>query len=300
MRTIAKLSRITGIDYNTVKYYAKPATDEAKGAGLLAYTERRGGKNYYDDKALIDLTLIGIMRKCGSSHAEIRRALDSYELEDAFENQEKVLKQKIAELNRSLRTANLMRRFIQACDDGDEDQIGMILGECVYLSLEYAAESIAGLEAASKLSYEDGKAQSVYERMVKLQSRIKSVELRVARGLATEDDLREELDKMNATVLSDYSKLGFSLKEMPKSIMELWEEGAAPTDASVQTYIDWMYRLLSLGITGFTPKLFYEICGKLIRGNEIAVLMELVLGEGFTDFQQQALDVYVDAKEEKK
>lgn len=82
--------------------------------------------------------------------------------------------------------------------------------------------------------------------------------------------------------------------------MDLWEEGAAPTDASVQTYIDWMYRLLSLGITGFTPRLFYEIYGKLIRGNEIAVLMELVLGEGFTDFQQQALDVYVDAKEEEK
>ena len=143
------------------------------------------------------------------ANAEIRRALDSYELEDAFKNQEKVLKQKIAELNRSLRTANLMRRFIQACNDGDEDQIGMILGECVCLSLEYVAESITGLEAASKLSYEDGEARSVYERMVKLQSRIKSIELRVARGLATEDDLREELDKMNATVLSDTRNWAF-------------------------------------------------------------------------------------------
>lgn len=300
MRTIAELSRITGIDYNTVKYYTKPATDEAKGAGLLAYTERRGGKNYYDDAALIDLTLIGIMRKCGSSHAEIRRALESYELEDVFESQEKVLKQKIAELNRSLRTADLMRRFIRACNDGGEDQIGMILEECVYLCLEYVAESIDKLESASKLSYEDGEARSVYKRMEKMQSRIRSMELRVARGIATEEDLKEELDKMNSTVLSDYSKLGISLREMPKSIVDLWEEGATPTDRSVQAYIDWMYRLLGLGISGFTPRIFYEIAERLIRGNEIAVLMELVLGEGFTDFQQKALDAYIGAKKEEK
>ena len=123
MRTIAELSRITGIDYNTVKYYTKPV--EKKGAGLLAETERRNGTNYYDDDALIDLMLIGTMCKCGSSHAEIRGVLDSYELEDAFEKQEISLKRKIQELYRSLRTANLMRRFLQMIeqDDGSRPEL---------------------------------------------------------------------------------------------------------------------------------------------------------------------------------
>lgn len=34
MRTIAELSRITGIDYNTVKYYTKPVEKRALGCWL--------------------------------------------------------------------------------------------------------------------------------------------------------------------------------------------------------------------------------------------------------------------------
>lgn len=300
MRTIGGLSRITGIDYNTIKYYTKPATNEAKGAGLLAYSERRGGKNYYDDEALINLMLIGIMRKCGSSHSEIKQALDTYELEEAFERQEKALKRKIRELNRSLRTADLMRRFIKACAEGDDGQIGTVLVECVYLWLEYASDSIGALEATAELSYKDEEARLMHEQMGEMQSRIRSMELRVARGLATEEALREELNKMRSATISACKKYGVSLEETPKSIMDLWEEGAEPTDARVQEFIDWMYQLFSLGIRGFTPELFSKVAGKLVKGNELAVLMEVVFGEGFSEFQQKALDAYVSSKEGKK
>ncbi len=300
MRTIAELSRITGIDYNTVKYYTKPV--EKKGAGLLAETERRNGTNYYDDDALIDLMLIGTMRKCGSSHAEIRGVLDSYELDDAFEKQEISLKRKIQELYRSLRTANLMRRFLQMIeqDDVDDDQIGMILEESFLLCLEYAEESINELLATSELTYVDVEAKEIHERIEKLNLRIKSMELRVSRGTASEDDLKAAVNDFENSVMSYYSSQESLTTEPQKSIMELWEEGAKADDASVQEFIDYMHKVFSIGIKGFTPKLFQEVIEKLIAGNEMAVLFELILGEGFTNFQLQALEVFVQSKKEEK
>lgn len=300
MRTIAELSQITGIDYNTVKYYTKPV--EKKGAGLLAETERRNGTNYYDDDALIDLMLIGTMRKCGSSHAEIRGVLDSYELDDAFEKQEISLKRKIQELYRSLRTANLMRRFLQMIeqDDVDDDQIGMILEESFLLCLEYAEESINELLATSELTYVDVEAKEIHERIEKLNLRIKSMELRVSRGTASEDDLKAAVNDFENSVMPYYSSQESLTTEPQKSIMELWEEGAKADDASVQEFIDYMHKVFSIGIKGFTPKLFQEVIEKLIAGNEMAVLFELILGEGFTDFQLQALEVFVQSKKEGK
>lgn len=300
MRTIAELSRITGIDYNTVKYYTKPV--EKKGAGLLAETERRNGTNYYDDDALIDLMLIGTMRKCGSSHAEIRGVLDSYELDDAFEKQEISLKRKIQELYRSLRTANLMRRFLQMIeqDDVDDDQIGMILEESFLLCLEYAEESINELLATSELTYVDVEAKEIHERIEKLNLRIKSMELRVSRGTASEDDLKAAVNDFENSVMSYYSSQESLTTEPQKSIMELWEEGVKADDASVQEFIDYMHKVFSIGIKGFTPKLFQEVIEKLIAGNEMAVLFELILGEGFTGFQLQALEVFVQSKKEEK
>lgn len=300
MRTIAELSRITGIDYNTVKYYTKPV--EKKGAGLLAETERRNGTNYYDDDALIDLMLIGTMRKCGSSHAEIRGVLDSYELEDAFEKQEISLKRKIQELYRSLRTANLMRRFLQMIeqDDVDDDQIGMILEESFLLCLEYAEESINELLATSELTYVDAEAKEIHERIEKLNLRIKSMELRVSKGTASEGDLKAAVNDLENSVMSYYSSQESLATEPQKSIMELWEDGAKADDASVQEFIDYMHKVFSIGIKGFTPKLFQEVIEKLIAGNEMAVLFELILGEGFTDFQLQALEVFVQSKKEEK
>lgn len=300
MRTIAELSRITGIDYNTVKYYTKPV--EKKGAGLLAETERRNGTNYYDDDALIDLMLIGTMRKCGSSHAEIRGVLDSYELEDAFEKQEISLKRKIQELYRSLRTANLMRRFLQMIeqDDVDDDQIGMILEESFLLCLEYAEESIIELLATSELTYVDAEAKEIHERIEKLNLRIKSMEFRVSKGTASEGDLKAAVNDLENSVMSYYSSQESLATEPQKSIMELWEDGAKADDASVQEFIDYMHKVFSIGIKGFTPKLFQEVIEKLIAGNEMAVLFELILGEGFTDFQLQALEVFVQSKKEEK
>lgn len=300
MRTIAELSRITGIDYNTVKYYTKPV--EKKGAGLLAETERRNGTNYYDDDALIDLMLIGTMRKCGSSHAEIRGVLDSYELEDAFEKQGISLKRKIQELYRSLRTANLMRRFLQMIeqDDVDDDQIGMILEESFLLCLEYAEESINELLATSELTYVDAEAKEIHERIEKLNLRIKSMELRVSKGTASEGDLKAAVNDLENSVMSYYSSQESLATEPQKSIMELWEDGAKADDASVQEFIDYMHKVFSIGIKGFTPKLFQEVIEKLIAGNEMTVLFELILGEGFTDFQLQALEVFVQSKKEEK
>lgn len=246
--------------------------------------------------------LIGTMRKCGSSHAEIRGVLDSYELDDAFEKQEISLKRKIQELYRSLRTANLMRRFLQMIeqDDVDDDQIGMILEESFLLCLEYAEESINELLATSELTYVDVEAKEIHERIEKLNLRIKSMELRVSRGTASEDDLKAAVNDFENSVMSYYSSQESLTTEPQKSIMELWEEGVKADDASVQEFIDYMHKVFSIGIKGFTPKLFQEVIEKLIAGNEMAVLFELILGEGFTGFQLQALEVFVQSKKEEK
>ena len=83
MRTVKQLAAVTGIDYETVRYYCTPLPKKnekgenvgRRGAGLVSPVSRKGRWNQYDDKALFDLLLIGLFRKANFHIREIRDVL---------------------------------------------------------------------------------------------------------------------------------------------------------------------------------------------------------------------------------
>lgn len=72
--TLSELSRITGLDYETVKYYARPVDAEHKGAGIIHETKTVNGRRLFDAEALFDLYASGLLKSTGASLESIREA----------------------------------------------------------------------------------------------------------------------------------------------------------------------------------------------------------------------------------
>lgn len=72
--TLAELSRITGLDYETVKFYARPVNAKTKGGGVIHETKTFDGRRLFDAEALFNLYASGLLKSTGASLESIREA----------------------------------------------------------------------------------------------------------------------------------------------------------------------------------------------------------------------------------
>ena len=64
--TLAELSRITGLDYGTVKFYARPVDADTKGGGIIHEAKTVNGRRQFDSEALFDLYVSGLLKSTGA------------------------------------------------------------------------------------------------------------------------------------------------------------------------------------------------------------------------------------------
>ena len=96
--TLSELSRITGLDYETVKYYARPVDAEHKGAGIIHETKTVNGRRLFDAEVLFDLYASGLLKSTGASLESIREANQNRDYASLLDQQLDEIRKKKREL----------------------------------------------------------------------------------------------------------------------------------------------------------------------------------------------------------
>lgn len=115
--TLAELSRITGLDYETVKYYARPVNAKPKGAGVIRETATVNGRRQFDAEALFDLYVSGLLKSTGARLDAIREANENCDYSSLLDRQLEVIKQKKVELERQENKLHAVRNLISTFEN---------------------------------------------------------------------------------------------------------------------------------------------------------------------------------------
>ena len=304
MWRIGELSRITGINYETVKYYCRPPKLNQNGrniggAGLLIADETKGGTNYYDEDSFLELVIIGLMSKCGTSIDDIASALDGdVTYEEVVDEQIKKLYRQIHDIQRSIRTAKLFKRFITS---RSHEEKGKILDECMFAQvLDLMADLARDRELNSKLSVTVlDESEATRAKLEDLAATVK--ELVKLNGQSGKECEARELLK---TINSSYSELGIQLEEIGRSLsdsidklVDLHDEGISPTSNEAICCIEPLRQVFCCSVPGvcelrLSTEAFHAVAERYITGNLWSVLLELTFGQGTIDYFLRALDAY--------
>ena len=305
MRTVAQLAELTGIDYETVRYYCTPekpvnpikGKKGRRGAGLIKAASTNGRWNLYDDDALLDLAIAGLMGKSGMSIKDMRRAL-SWDVDHSqlMREQEKSLKKKLQEIDRELRTAGVLRRFFEALENGDETAIVRSVQDCGMLSLESLEgriEKDARLAPLRDLEPSESVIESSNEIYSLLEKR-KSIERRSGNT--------DELERVDQEIVSlSLAQTGGNLlKEMITSLEELWRAGKPHDDPEALQRVEEFHRGEGTLFQNLTEERLEALVRANITGSYFSLMLELACGEGFISFVMKATGCYCKIKRERK
>jgi len=131
--TIKKVTELTGLSADTLRYYEKE--------GIVLTKRRENGYRHYDDNDISILKYIVVMKYAGFSLAEIKSVAMMFGLEPNEECGRVVktlLESKIGELERSIKNYQKIVKLLQAslpmvgCDGtygGDEKELDGFIGQ---------------------------------------------------------------------------------------------------------------------------------------------------------------------------
>ena len=112
--TLAELSRITGLDYETVKFYARPVNAKTKGGGVIHETKTVNGRRLFDAEALFDLYASGLLKSTGASLESIREANKNCDYASLLDQQLGEIQRKKIELEWQENKLNAIRGLMNA------------------------------------------------------------------------------------------------------------------------------------------------------------------------------------------
>lgn len=115
--TLAELSRITGIDYETVKFYARPVGAKTKGGGVIHETTTLNGRRQFDSEALFDLYVSGLLKSTGASLEAIREANESCDYPSLLDHRLEEIRKKKMELEWQENKLKAIRGLINAFEN---------------------------------------------------------------------------------------------------------------------------------------------------------------------------------------
>lgn len=115
--TLAELSRITGVDYETVKFYARPVDASTKGGGIIHEVKTVNGRRQFDADALFDLYVSGLLKSTGASLEAIRAANESRDYPTLLDCQLNEIHRKKAELERQENKLRAVLNLIDAFEN---------------------------------------------------------------------------------------------------------------------------------------------------------------------------------------
>lgn len=297
MRTVAQLAELTGIDYETVRYYCTPekpvnpikGKKGRRGAGLIQATSTRGRWNLYDDDALIGLAIVGLMGKSGMSVEDMRKALTwDVDHSQLMKEQEGRLEKKLQEVDRELRTAGVLRRFFEAFESDDDAAIMRSIQDCGMLALEGLEgriEKDARLAPLRDLEPSEAVIESSKEIYILLENR-RSIERRGGNV----DEL-ERVDQEIASLTLAQTE-GNLLGEMMTSLEELWKAGKPHDDPEALQRVEEFHRGEMALFQNLTAERLEALVRANITGSYFSLMLELACGEGFISFVMETVECY--------
>lgn len=309
MRTVKQLAAVTGIDYETVRYYCTPLPKKnekgenvgRRGAGLVSPVSRKGRWNQYDDKALFDLLLIGLFRKANFHIREIRDVLqgDPENRDKAFELQEERLLREKRGIERRIRLSRALRLW--ASDEGSEkDRETILAHELMSLGLDEFIESIASTfgdhegELREGLSDENGPLAKYVEAEREMAS------LLIKEGDAHE--IAKGMEGATARLAESIESGGGSITHEFMGLVELFHKGESPTGVKTQDALERIYQALQRAGNKFERWAVFICYPALSEGGMLATGIELSFGEGIAEYLSMAILKFADEalKEDKE
>ena len=116
--TIGELSRRSGIASSAIRYY--------EDLGLLAASERRGGKRVFDESSLTRLTVIQFAKDAGFTLAEIRQLVKGFD----GQRWKRLAEKKLLEIEATSARLKIMRELLATvveCGCIDLDACGRLI-----------------------------------------------------------------------------------------------------------------------------------------------------------------------------
>lgn len=295
--TLAELSRITGIDYETVKFYARPVGAKTKGGGVIhkgggviRETKTVNGRRQFDAEALFDLYISGLLKSTGASLEAIRAANESRDYPTLIDCRLAEIQKKKNELERQESKLRAIRNLIEGFENETD--------------LMEQRPALAKIIQCRCLEY----AQTVYDEMglkfdatdlIGANNPIKPGEM--PHGTPTEElnalitiALSNEFDEhsvSSAEGLLDNEKLR-CFKEALTGIIEMandWQSGIKPSDSifakPVKGALSSMEELFGPEGRQYLPK----VIDYIFLSDLFGVLLELGSGKGITSCLHEAI-----------
>lgn len=296
MRTVKQLAKVSGIDYETVRYYCTPLprkndkgeNEGRRGAGLIQAASKRGNWNLYDDKALYDLLVISMFRKADFSIKDIREFQhgDKSAKIAAFDKQEMALRRKREELERQIRLSRALRMW--ASDEGSEDEReAILLCELLSLGLQEAMEAIAeafeevGDELLEAFDDEDG-PMSPYHEMERKRTQALLGGEEVSKVVANIEKATEGIQRVEE---QDTVKM----VELVVALMDGFKNEDPPGSERAQECMEALYSQFTSSVVEVEKEAAFFVYLALDKGGLLATAIELALGEGSVEYLTGAL-----------
>ena len=297
MRTVAQLADLTGIDYETVRYYCtpeRPVNPEKgargrRGAGLIKPSAKMGRWNLYDDEALFDLAVAGLMGKSGMSVDDMRRALNGdADFSALAQEQEKRLRKKLRMVDRELRTAGVLRRFFEALEAKDDDALARSIQDCGMLAVESLEERV---EKDERLAPLKGLKPT---KMTQEESKKIDSLLRRRRSIERKGGERNELEMVDKEIasLSTVQREGDSIGGFVTRLGELREAGRPCDDPEALECVKEVHRSFRGVFENLTEELLEPLIRASVTGSYLAMMLEIGFGEGFVSYILDATKSY--------
>lgn len=306
MRTVAQLAELTGIDYETVRYYCTPekpvnpinGRKGRRGAGLIKASSTRGRWNLYDDDALLDLAIAGLMGKSGMSVEDMRKAL-SWDSDPGqlLSEQEKRLRKKLRQVDRELRTAGALRRFFEAIESEDDDAFMRSIQDCVVLAFEGLDDRVAKDGRLAPL-----KGLKPAKELVEANREVESL-LRRHRAIQRKGGDPKELDKVNEEIASaalNQRDGSDSFTSFMEGLIDIWEKKDPGDGSEALECVRKFYKGQKQLYENFTPDMLEPYIRAIFTENYLSMMLELSHGEGFIKFVMEATTSYCNQGNAKK
>ena len=295
--TLAELSRITGLDYETVKFYARPVNAKTKGSGVthkgggvIRETKTVNGRRQFDAEALFDLYISGLLKSTGASLEAIRVANESRDYPTLIDCQLAEIQKKKNELERQESKLRAIRNLTEGFENETKlteqlPDLAKII-QCRYLEYAQAACDEMGL----KIDVTDLIGASVPIKPCEVPHGAPIEELNALTTIALSNEI-DEHSISSAEGLLNNEKLR-SFKEAFTGIIEMandWQSGIKPSDPifakPVKEALATMENLFGPEGRQYLPKAIDYI----LLSDLIGVLLELGSGKGITSCLREAI-----------
>lgn len=296
--TLAELSRITGLDYETVKFYARPVDANTKGGGIIHEAKTVNGRRQFDADALFDLYVSGLLKSTGASLEAIREANESRDYPALLDCQLYEIQKKKAELERQENKLRAVRNLIDAFENEADvmEQRSALAPIIQDRFLEYAQVVFDKYELkidANELVISDGAQRtegaprdSPIDGLDALSSVFLTREL-------DETSISRLEELLNSEKLRRFTDSFTALLEMANT----WHPGIKPTDPMFAKPINEALSSIEYYFGPIGRQWLLKACEYLFLTDIFGVSLELGYGKGITACLREAITYWTNHDE---